>query len=71
MPQACSHQDADEDVEEKWFKLLCLYLLLLVETLHQQVAEQQSHEPTGGVIANGQGTQMRQDGVWVPYDIVE
>ena len=49
MTQSGSHEHTHETIEEEGFKLLVLNLLVFVETLHNQICQQQAEAPQQGV----------------------
>ena len=55
MSQTTTYQYTEEDVEKQWGELLIRKPLLLVELAHEQIAQQQTNHPAGGVVAGYEG----------------
>jgi hypothetical protein len=68
MPQSGTDEHAHEAIEEEGLKLLVLYLLLLVETLHNHIRQQQADAPQEGVPAHTEGTNGKSLNGGLPID---
>ena len=71
MTETCTYQNTEEDIKEERLKLVIAQFLLLVESLHEQIAQQQTDKPASGVISDGQRPQMRKNRIWIPNDIIK
>ena len=69
MAESSTQQYTHKDVDEQRFKLGIGYFLLLVEPLHEQIAQGETDEPAKRIPADGQRTEVESCFARAPNDV--
>ena len=59
VTQPGTDQHTDEAIEEEGFKLLVLYLLLLIQLLYNEIGQQQAHTPQQRIPTHTESTHRK------------
>ena len=71
VAQSRTHQHGNKDVDKQRLELLVGDMLLLIESLHEQVAQNQTDHPAYGIPTNAKMSHVEHDLVRVPDNIRE